>query len=587
MFSTTYTHGDSAYSRDKSAFAVTDTGVYFQFGGFDSAGTIDTCVHLLDLSTGKWETRESTQQREGHTAIFIGNNRMLIFGGLGDTEGIPEADLDNQLIIYDITDDSWYAPDQSLLNKEHAPKTFIANHAACLDPVNGLVYISGGLDVMECSEETKYTPLVDMYVYSLSYGQWVAHFPFVGRFSHSIACYDGRIWAFGGLDGNMARQSRKVSSIDQSGGLVSSVQFDLEDIRVDLTGSEKIMQSPSQPHHFIFADSEHARIEVFSARGCYWTEGYSFEVPFSWVQSFELSNNLYLMGAGERHPNPSIEADLGYYVCVPLVDTVPAISYMESSSVPAQRLAQDFESFFNHQQFVDFDITAVETGHRLPETCSFLEKPLMVTDTELEDGHYYKSDPIKCHKAILLARWPHFRTLLSANMSEAVTATMFIPEPKLWVSIFIRYLYTEKLEDHPPLVMAGILSMSHIYSLPELRQKCIQNLMTRNIGVEDLLEVWQVADMLNEESLRDRVLNNIFNSWGRIVKLGVLEHCDKEVILQLFSLLNAESRILVNPHVAKSKFNRLPLRSGSPISRKHSMSSFDEVPRTDDSDCRM
>ncbi|RLV92228.1 NGG1-interacting factor 3 [Spathaspora sp. JA1] len=192
------------------------TDYVFLYGGFDESDALDSNVYLLNLKTMTWEIDNKVDglYREGHSAMYIGNGNILIFGGLPYDDEIPTTDTrrrrtgsgtqqqsqttgtsfrkDNLMMIYNIFDRKWIGPPDFAL--ENAP-SYRSRHACCLSADGSKLYISGGL--------VRSVPLDDLYCYDLISGIWSGPIQFASRFDHTMMIYNDRIFLFGGLDKDM------------------------------------------------------------------------------------------------------------------------------------------------------------------------------------------------------------------------------------------------------------------------------------------------------------------------------------------------------------------------------------------------
>ncbi|KAG7665095.1 uncharacterized protein J8A68_001404 [[Candida] subhashii] len=201
------------------------TPYVFLYGGFDDSDALDSNVYLLNVETMKWEIDDkcSGLYREGHSAIYIGNGNILVFGGLPFEDEIPSDDelgiernlrgnattatgrptsitastsqnfrRDNLMMIYNVFDRKWIGPPDFALENAPTPRS---RHACCLSQDGSKLYISGGM--------MKSKPLDDLYCYDLASGVWTGPVQFVSRFDHTMMIYNDRIFLFGGIDKDM------------------------------------------------------------------------------------------------------------------------------------------------------------------------------------------------------------------------------------------------------------------------------------------------------------------------------------------------------------------------------------------------
>ncbi|KAK6455065.1 uncharacterized protein RJT20DRAFT_129737 [Scheffersomyces xylosifermentans] len=194
-----------SYNVKSTIVQCTGTDYVFLFGGFDDMDALDSNVYLLNLATNTWEVddKHNGLYREGHSAVYIGNGNILVFGGIPYDE-FPEPVAhrhrphnttfrkDSLMMIYNIFDKKWIGPPHFAL--ENAPSSR-SRHACCLSADKSKLYVSGGL--------VKSTPLDDLFCYDLTSGTWQGPIQFVSRFDHYITIQGDKLYSFGGLDKDM------------------------------------------------------------------------------------------------------------------------------------------------------------------------------------------------------------------------------------------------------------------------------------------------------------------------------------------------------------------------------------------------
>lgn len=102
-----YTTGATPMGRSLATLTLVGRKLYL-FGGAHSTGTRDTTgfcdLHELDLDTMVWREVEANSQLPlpcyGHSATYIGNNKILMFGGKGFA-------VTNNINIFNITTNEW------------------------------------------------------------------------------------------------------------------------------------------------------------------------------------------------------------------------------------------------------------------------------------------------------------------------------------------------------------------------------------------------------------------------------------------------------------------------------------------------
>jgi len=158
------------------------------------------------------------------------------------------------------------------------------------------------------------------------------------------------------------------------------------------------------------------------------------------------------------------------------------------------------------------------------------------------------SSPIHVHKLILQARWPHFNRVYNSQMSEFHTRKLHIDEPYSVVRAFLYYLYTDGIDRHPEYCpglgqVAGLLVMSDVYDLPELRLQCVRRL-SRELDVEHAAVVWERAGTANEEWLRRRAANYCLTHWGRVVRTEGFRSLSRRSMLELHEVIDVDGRVI-------------------------------------------
>lgn len=220
---------------------------------------------------------------------------------------------------------------------------------------------------------------------------------------------------------------------------------------------------------------------------------------------------------------------------------------------PSKGLGADLARLFNVSpesgSGTDFTITALREDEDWDEDApmsinmsrseSPLEQNWLAADAST-------SQPIHVHKLILQARWPHFARLYDAQMAEFHTKKMHIPEPYTVVKAFLYYLYTDSIqaEDVPELNdVAGLLVLSNIYNIPQLRLLCV-NRLSKELDVEHACITWHCAGVANEEWLRKRAANYCLMHWGRVVRTEGFLKLPRQALVELSQEIDMEGRVV-------------------------------------------
>jgi N-acetylneuraminic acid mutarotase len=130
------------------AGGVIDTEVYVETNRFLAS------AQLLDPKTGKWkETGKMTTPREGHAAILLRDDRVLVVGGFGASVDGKFPPILNSAELYDPATGAWmdagtmkFAREGPSVTMKHDGKVLISggwNHGSVsndelFDPATGL-----------------------------------------------------------------------------------------------------------------------------------------------------------------------------------------------------------------------------------------------------------------------------------------------------------------------------------------------------------------------------------------------------------------------------------------------------------------
>ncbi|KAI3405547.2 hypothetical protein KGF56_001565 [Candida oxycetoniae] len=578
--------------------ACTGTPYIFLYGGFDENDALDSKVYLLNTDSMEWEVDDKVDglYREGHSAAFINNGNILIFGGLpfddeisNDTRNnrnYKEFRKDSLMMIYNIFDRKWIGPPEFAL--ENAPSSR-SRHACCLTPDRLKLYISGGL--------VKSSPLSDLYCYDLTMGTWSGPFKFVPRFDHKMIYYNDRIFLFGGLDGDMnhVKTITYYSLKNKTFGEVSisnCITSNLSSLYYDL----HILESQIDPSSSIFLNLptwnsdggidisrvsllnfevevlfEQLKVSKFlSQEGEGEGEGEGERggekekekekgkaCHYTWICAVTNDKGkLYLLGnkkkqfthlfgsliSGEQvggndtivEEEPTEEEEETFEQTIRLSYVLEMdLEALGIHEVKQDSLSADFINLFNTGQFSDFQIEALAT--------------------EQDRQHYenqttYETKIIPVHKSILIARWPHFCRMISSGMNETINDKVLIPDPYPGVRAMLYYLYSGELEDNEHLSIldySGLLILANLYELPKLKSLVLQKLYTlfnqfklsndiSEHSISTLLQLWKDLNLANESILLAKVIGCIKEKWSVITRSKAFVHqLSKEDIVKL------------------------------------------------------
>ncbi|EPQ63634.1 Bgt-4848 [Blumeria graminis f. sp. tritici] len=274
-----------------------------------------------------------------------------------------------------------------------------------------------------------------------------------------------------------------------------------------------------------------------------------------WLLGCPTEPNATDLGPGgfEEYLSDIMEVDLRRYgiigdinardsrrlACLPPTDSNTEIS---SRGLGAD-LVKMFDISPESGSGADFIITASKDGESGDEI--MFESHDEATGSWL-DPNATTSPPIHVHKVILQARWPHFARLYNAQMAEFHTKRMHIPEPYNVVKAFLHYLYTDMIqpEEHLDLSdVAGMLVLSNIYNIPNLRLLCV-NRLAKELDVDHACTIWNCSKTANEEWLRKRAASFCLMHWGRVVRTHGFLKLSRESLVELSQEIDMEGRVV-------------------------------------------
>lgn len=591
-----------------------DTGYVFLFGGFDENDNLDCNVYLFNVNSREWEvdTSHLGLYREGHLALYLGNGNVFVFGGVPD-DAVPRLEptaddlklrKDLLMLMYLVYDRTWLS----------APALFLVNapsgrsrHACCLSNDGRTIYLSGGL--------IDSAPLTDLYSYDLKSGTWLGPVEFVARFDHKIAIHDGKLFSFGGLDGDMNHVSNKVTYMNLADQSV--VELHMKDgpkkkitksqlvAGADLFGGpleipDYAILQPEKPSEedsvlpatferiWLDCDDPLVKLEVsLPLWGCeshlkgisvtltnlstysraplltqkdlemYFRRSSDFSSgslgimqAYQWRHAYVVGGRLCLLG--HCHSESEVPNLLSTIFEVDLVDLGIKCEPLE----PKTTLTSDLLNAFLKGDYCDYDILAFKDQITKDK---YSGNDAEVDSRLLDDMNFVSENlvRIRVHRAILLARWPHFRRVIDSGMSETHSGRLFVPEPYGPVRALLYYLYTGTLDTNGKLgpglttvEYSVLLILSNLYELSSLRSQVlsvlfkllstdqlnpldVSNLEKANDTIDSMLRVWQNALILNEDLFMGKIEKLIHENWSMVLRSQLFMNLSKVLIVKL------------------------------------------------------
>lgn len=108
-------------------------------------------------------------------------------------------------------------------------------------------------------------------------------------------------------------------------------------------------------------------------------------------------------------------------------------------------------------------------------------------------------------------------------MSEMVQRKLTVPEPVEVVMAFLRFLYSDRLDDNEPWeVVCDLLIMANMYLVDRLKKLCCERLYKKHLTIESCGLIFEKAIMAEETGLKLLTLSFMFQNYGFILKSNML-----------------------------------------------------------------
>jgi speckle-type POZ protein len=102
---------------------------------------------------------------------------------------------------------------------------------------------------------------------------------------------------------------------------------------------------------------------------------------------------------------------------------------------------------------------------------------------------------LKCHRFILAARSPVFRTMLSIDMKEAKERLVEVPDfGSVVMKELLRFIYRDEVGDISEIA-SSLVFAAEKYELEKLKKICIKS-MIRNMSEENVIESLLITEKI-------------------------------------------------------------------------------------------
>lgn len=502
------TTGESLGTLVGASLTVVNDAIYI-FGGFDQyTDEVFNALYRLSQRGGTyhWDRIIYTKgrppaKRYDHSTTLWNKSKLIIFGGYGEEDG----NFLDDIAVLDLETMTWEHPETNGFRPEGRVR-----HSATI--FNDKLYIAGGLSAHEIFAD-------NLLVLDLVTWEWQPPIPFVRRSQHLSFMYNKRLYLFGGLEEELTR-SNHLSFIDVDRHIVTHLEIDspsapsLSGQRFAQICGDQLVVAVTLPSASTTVEESMATglwtLDMTSMQWQYRDTGSIFEgCTWHGFAMAEHDTSFYLFGTAteeesDNYYSMALRIDLKQYGIVP---------------VPPPQLGSDLVSLLIQQsQSADFSIRS---------------------SIDPDAGY------IRAHRLVLLARWPHFAHLLSSGMAESLSDTLTLPEPFPVLEAFVRFLYTDTLDDSISLVLtADLLVMANLYLLPRLLALCVRRLHS-DVDIESVSKIYHCAGLAGQRGLQQTALHYMFQHFGAVCRTEGFRNLPRDVLLQFFDETPENSALVV------------------------------------------
>ncbi|CAO3615305.1 unnamed protein product [Cunninghamella echinulata] len=152
--------------------------------------------------------------------------------------------------------------------------------------------------------------------------------------------------------------------------------------------------------------------------------------------------------------------------------------------------------------------------------------------------------PIYVHQVILMTRWPHFRNVYKSGMIESSERRIDIPEPREVVMAFLKYLYSDQLDDQEPwTVICELLVVANMYLQHRLKKLCCHRLYQHHLTLESCAIIYEKATLSDEMGLKLLTLDFMYQHFGSVLKSNVLFQVSPSIQQAFFDSVPEEATL--------------------------------------------
>ncbi|KAI9228199.1 MAG: hypothetical protein DHS80DRAFT_15903, partial [Piptocephalis tieghemiana] len=457
-------------------------------------------------------------KRYGHTAS-LWRNQIVIFGGSNDFQ-----EFCNDIVVFDLTTRSWSRPK---VTGHNVAARYLHSATVWKDKL----YVYGGF---ARGHDCTYV-LAELWILDLLTFTWSEPHAVPPRYNHSATLAGDTMYIYGGKDGS-GKTVGDLLALDPTGSTPSWKSI------TDMTGPMPLLKSQ---HFAEYLDPEGLLI-IFGKYVS--TDGPPEKTAYG-LWALDVARRSWKLLPMEEDFD---EGMWSYFT----VDTLLPRRFVLLGNVSPRR-GQAYDHF-QDMRVVDPEALGIWQipKPRFTQDISALLAQTMMDSTLPYDFTLVTSGDVRlrAHKAILWARWPHFRHLLGSGMAETTEGLLRLPEPPSVIFSLLTYLYTDQLpkERSPYPSPKGTMVLGSMYFLRRLCKLCSRRLAERWIQPETCGAILEAAIDAREDGLRAITLSYIYRYYGRVLRAGGLEDLRHET-WQAFRASVPIDASLLSPGAMRSK----------------------------------
>ncbi|ORZ14475.1 hypothetical protein BCR42DRAFT_452238 [Absidia repens] len=513
------------------------------------------------------------EKRNDHTATLWNGDKLVVFGGTGEDD--DDGHFIHHVAILDLKRMTWEHPETWGM----VPTEGRIKHSATI--YQDKLYIAGGLNRNDNVADT-------VLILNLTTYEWMPPIAFVQRSQHTTFIYNKRLYLFGGYHHDMSR-SNVLSFLNLETHTVTQLEIDSPSAP-PLSGEQFAQICGDQMVVVVATHPSTGSMEKDTLTGRQ-HEGGGMAGSGLLDDSRVIGDNEHVGGDGSDGGGGRLDDTTRSSGGIGLWNldlTSMQWQYHDISPRLDRFHWQHFAMAEHASWFVLFGASEDETDETyamvlriqlkehgiVPVPPSQLGTDLaglltaggqaassadFVIRSSLQPGD------VAVHRLVLLARWPHFSHLMSVGMVESLSNSMTLPEPYDVLQAFVRFLYTDALDDNAsPDLVADLMVMANLYLLPRLLALCVRRLHACVSNIDSVCKIYQAAVDAGQESLEQRAIVVILRHFGRVIRTNAFRTLSPSILARLLDQIPFFSSILLVPSTSASSSS-----SSHPTSSTH------------------